>query len=258
MTLLDAGCGPGSLTKKFADWLGTSSFIIGVDRDTAFIKYAQKKAEEATIENIKFIKGDVLALPLKDNCVDASISYTVIEHVPNHEFLLEQKRVCRSGGVVSVMMAQPKSRIHSTPSTIPQVSEQEKELWAPIAELQRLLHKESMTGKYNPKPYDLPILFNELGLSDIQVDALALPVVPDDYRNDDDEKTAILESYRIEAIENIDRMLSLFPDKFLIENVAELKSLIDKRFSRRLALLEKGIAVWDYTVEMVLVVSGIV
>ena len=254
MTVLDAGCGPGSLTRKIATWLGDSSCIIGIDRDTAFIEYAKGKAQKASLKNLKFLEGDVLSLPLVDNYLDAAISHTVIEHVPNREFLTEQKRVCRSGGRVSVMIAQPKSSIRSNPDIISQVSEREHELWAPIVELQKSLHTESMVGKYNPELYDLPALFEKVGFSDIQVDALALPVVPDNYRNSLDQKTAIIESYKNEEIENIERMLPLLKNK-LSEN--HIKDLKDQRYSKRFLFVEKGVSVWDYSIEIVLIISGI-
>lgn len=59
------------------------------------------------LENVQYYVGDALKLPFEDNSVDACISHTVIEHIPNQEFLLEQKRVCRSKGRVSVMFARP-------------------------------------------------------------------------------------------------------------------------------------------------------
>ena len=257
MTVLDAGCGPGSLTRKIATWLGDSSCIIGIDRDTAFIEYAKGKAQKASLKNLKFLEGDVLSLPLVDNYLDAAISHTVIEHVPNREFLTEQKRVCRSGGRVSVMIAQPKSSIRSNPDIISQVSEREHELWAPIVELQKSLHAESMVGKYNPELYDLPALFEKLGFSNIQVDALALPVVPDNYRNSLDQKTAILESYKNEEIENIERMLPLLKNKLSENHIKDLKELINQRYSKRFLFVEKGVSVWDYSIEIVLIISGI-
>jgi ubiquinone/menaquinone biosynthesis C-methylase UbiE len=257
MTVLDAGCGPGSLTRKLATWLGPASHILGMDRDTTFIEYARKKAEEQRIKNIEFLEGNVLAMPLEDNYVDVCTSHTVIEHVPNTEFLLEQKRVCRPGGRVSVMMAQPKSYIHSDPDSSPKISERERELWVPINAFQRNVHTENKTGSYDPEPHALPSLFEDLGFVDIQVDAVALPVVPDDSRNDSEEKRAILETQQLIALEDLERALPFLPKALSEDHVRELKELITERYSKRLAILETGTHVWDYYIGMVLVVSGI-
>ena len=97
----------------------------------------------------------------------------------------------------------------------------------------------------------------KLGFSDIQVDALALPVVPDNYRNSLDQKTAIIESYKNEEIENIERMLPLLKNKLSENHIKDLKELINQRYSKRFLFVEKGVSVWDYSIEIVLIISGI-
>lgn len=51
--------------------------------------------------------------------MDVCLSHTVIEHVPNREFLLEQKRVCRPGGRVRVMYSRPDKSIKIEPELLP-------------------------------------------------------------------------------------------------------------------------------------------
>ncbi|WP_438449033.1 class I SAM-dependent methyltransferase [Gorillibacterium sp. sgz5001074] len=106
MTIVDVGCGPGTLTRKLAGWLNSSK-MIGVDIDASFIDYARKEALRQGHRNIDYICGDALQLPIVADSVDACTSHTVIEHVPNRPFLLEQKRICKPGGIVSVMSARP-------------------------------------------------------------------------------------------------------------------------------------------------------
>ncbi|HHX69907.1 MAG: class I SAM-dependent methyltransferase [Miniphocaeibacter sp.] len=91
--IVDMGCGPGTLIFKLENWLNKDRKFIGIDRDENFIDFAKNKNTKKSIE---FIRSDILKTPLKNSSVDAAISNTVIEHVPNEEFLLEQKRIdCR-------------------------------------------------------------------------------------------------------------------------------------------------------------------
>ncbi|MNN86079.1 arsenite S-adenosylmethyltransferase [compost metagenome] len=103
---------------------------MGIDRDSAFIEYTSKEALKQGMDHIKYIQGDILEILLPSNSVDACISHTVIEHVPNREFLLEQQRICKSGGTVSVMSSRPEKSIVSTPVSAPQaqMSVREQEL----------------------------------------------------------------------------------------------------------------------------------
>lgn len=91
--IVDMGCGPGTLIFKLENWLNKDRKFIGIDRYENFIDFAKNKNTKKSIE---FIRSDILKTPLKNSSVDAAISNTVIEHVPNEEFLLEQKRIdCR-------------------------------------------------------------------------------------------------------------------------------------------------------------------
>lgn len=159
MTVLDVGCGPGAITRKLSVWLGESAKIIGVDRDTGFIRYAREQADKMNLRNVLYYMGDALQLPFEDNSVDACISHTVIEHVPNKEFLLEQKRVCRPAGKVSVMYARPDKYFRTEPETLPMQSKREIELLDKLFGKSDKIIEEYNVGKYWPDPIKLPELF---------------------------------------------------------------------------------------------------
>lgn len=254
MAVLDAGCGPGALTRKIARWLGQASRVTGVDADAAFIEYASRRAEEQHLSNVTFVLGDVLALPLQDKSVDACISHTVIEHVPNREFLCEQKRVCRPGGRVSVMGVHGK--IATNPDLAPRMGEREEDLMKPIVEALEREQKARRVGAYSPDPAVLPRVFQELGFQDVQVDALALPTVPDDSRVGERERRAMIESFRREALDFLEMGQSLPPGPLSPDRFRELRDLVSARFDARLALADRGACVWDYEIPTVLVVSG--
>lgn len=257
MTILDIGCGPGAITRKLSKWLGEKSKIIGIDRDTEFIKYAKEKAIEMNLHNISYHEGDALKLPLEDNSVDACISHTVIEHVPNKEFLLEQKRVCKPKGRVSVMYARPDKYIRAEPGLLPKQSKREDELLDKLFKESDEIHKEYSIGKYWPDLVGLPRLFEELGFNNIQIDAIAIPMVIDDSRNSNSEKVAIVESEKEQLFESINMMACLRKNRLSDNELIELKELIAERTNQRLKFIKEGKSIWDYSILLLQVVSGI-
>lgn len=258
MKIVDIGCGPGTITRKLSTWLGEKTKIIGVDRDTEFIKYAREKATRMNLNNISYFEGDALNLPLEDNSVDACISHTVIEHVPNKEFLLEQMRVCRPKGRVSVMYARPDKYIITKPDLLPKQSKREKELSDRLFIKNDEIDKEFNIGKYWPDPVGLPRLFEELGFKNIQIDGIAIPIVIDDSRNSIDEKIAIVEFEKEQLFEGIHIASSINKNPLLDDELFELKELATERVKERIRFIKEGKNIWDYSILSLQVVSGVV
>lgn len=258
MTIVDIGCGPGAITRKLSSWLGNKSKIIGIDRDTTFINYAKEKARKQDMYNVSYLEGDALKLPLEDNSVDACISHTVIEHVPNKEFLLEQKRVCRPKGRVSVMYARPDKYIKTEPELLPKQSEREMELLDKLFKETDDVFKKYNVGKYAVDPVELPELFEKLGFKEIQVDGIAIPIAIDDARNSYNEKIAIVETQKKQLLEVVSMGLHQNKNGLSDKEEKELKQLIVERFDKRVKLLEEEKNIWDYTIALLQVVSGMV
>ncbi len=257
MTIAEIGCGTGSLARKLAYWLGNETKITGVDRDTNFIEFAAEKAKIKKLSNLTFIEGDALRIPFPDYSFDASISHTLIEHVPNKEFLIEQKRICRDGGRVSVMITIGNKTITSSPSEIPFQTEREIELMKPFIpyfeDADKLYLKKYWSG------YDgLPRIFDSLGYKDIQVDSISLPVVVDDSRNNIETKKLIVEEQqRSSYLDKIEMGVGMMKNKLPDSHINELKKLIDDRFNKRWNLVLENKKIWDYKISTVLIVSGV-
>lgn len=256
MTVVDIGCGPGTLTRKLSCWLGEKSRIIGIDRDTKFIDYARNKAMEQNLHNINYIEGDALSLPLEDNSVDACISYTVIEHLPNREFLSEQKRVCRLKGRVSVMYARPDKYIKTEPNLLLSPSEREEELLSKLFKTTYEVGERYHVGKYWPDSVELPKLFEKIGFKDIQADAVAIPIATDDSRNCYEEKIKIVEGEMKQLFESIDIGLKSNSDGLTSRELMELRQLVSGRFNKRINFIKEGVSLWDYTIVISQIVSG--
>ena len=69
MTVLDAGCGTGAVSRMIAQKV-SPGIVHGIDIDPVFISEAQKLAASKGIDNIKFDLGDVNKLKFKDNTFD--------------------------------------------------------------------------------------------------------------------------------------------------------------------------------------------
>lgn len=258
MTIADIGCGPGTLTRKLAKWLGKESKIIGIDRDTDFIKYAIEKSQSLEIYNVGYCEGDALHIPLEDNSVDACISHTVIEHVPNKEFLIEQKRVCSSNGRVSVMYARPDKYIKTSPLGEIKVTSREEELLDKLFLGMSEVNEKYDVGKYWPDDVTLPKLFEEVGFKNIYVDAIAIPISVDDSRNSIDEKKAIIQDERLQLLESIEMGIKLRNDALTSKEIDELRGLANERFNRRIKLIQDDIKLWDCSILITQIVSGTV
>ena len=102
MTLLDCGCGPGSITLGLAEALAPGE-VVGVDRDTSRVEIAEQAAAERGVANVRFQTADVHELPFADASFDAVFAHAVLQHVREPlRALSEMRRVLRPGGVVGL------------------------------------------------------------------------------------------------------------------------------------------------------------
>jgi SAM-dependent methyltransferase len=102
MRLLDAGCGPGSITLGMAAAVAPGE-VVGLDLSPAMVEQARALATERGVPNVRFDVGDVLALPFPDAGFDAAFESAVLEHVPDPaRAVRELRRVLRPGGVVGL------------------------------------------------------------------------------------------------------------------------------------------------------------
>ena len=101
--VLDAGCGPGVLTRFIAKGL-TSGTVAGFDISKNFVEYGNNKIKDANLSHkAKIVLDDGFALSFPDNSFDAVVSHNYLAVLSDPVAgLLELIRVCKPGGNISV------------------------------------------------------------------------------------------------------------------------------------------------------------
>jgi ubiquinone/menaquinone biosynthesis C-methylase UbiE len=101
-SVLDVGCGTGSLAIAAKRHVGPSGTVYGIDASPEMIARADKKARKAGVE-IAFRNGAAQALPFPDAQFDAVLSTVMLHHLPRkarQECACEMRRVLKPGGRV--------------------------------------------------------------------------------------------------------------------------------------------------------------
>jgi SAM-dependent methyltransferase len=102
MRLLDAGCGPGTITAGLAAAVAPGE-VVGVDAAPDVLARAAAGAAARGVENVTFRQADAYALPFPDASFDAVFAHTLLEHLRAPlDALRELRRVLRPGGVLGV------------------------------------------------------------------------------------------------------------------------------------------------------------
>lgn len=97
-TVLDVGCGTGSLTLAVAERAKVAA-ATGIDLSEAYTDFARGRSDDA---RITFDTGDACALPYPDGAFDRVVSMLVLNFVPDAAAAAaEMVRVARPGGTVA-------------------------------------------------------------------------------------------------------------------------------------------------------------
>lgn len=102
MKLLDAGCGPGSISLGFAETVPDVQ-VVGVDFQESQVLQARSRCHARGIQNASFEVADAYALPFSEGTFDAVFANALLWHLKEPlRALAEMRRVLRPGGIIGV------------------------------------------------------------------------------------------------------------------------------------------------------------
>lgn len=102
MSLLDCGCGVGSITLDLAERLAPGQ-VIGIDMDERQLAHAREGAAARGLGNVTFQQGNVYALEFPGGTFDAVQAHTLLFHLSDPlRALKEIRRVLKPGGVAGI------------------------------------------------------------------------------------------------------------------------------------------------------------
>ncbi len=102
MHVLDAGCGPGSITLGLAAAVAPGE-VVGIDAQPSLVEQARALAVQRSVTNVRFEVANVYDLPFPDGSFDAAFANTVLQHLREPvRALAELRRVLRPGGIAGV------------------------------------------------------------------------------------------------------------------------------------------------------------
>jgi len=102
VSVLDCGCGPGSITLSIASLVDPGK-VEGVDFGSSQIERATASASSAGINNAQFRVGDCYSLPFDEGSFDRAFSHALMEHLSDPiRAMKELHRVLKPDGVIGV------------------------------------------------------------------------------------------------------------------------------------------------------------
>jgi ubiquinone/menaquinone biosynthesis C-methylase UbiE len=135
MSLLDCGCGLGSITNGFARFLPNGK-VVGIDTENFLLNMAREDAAQKGLKNVHYQLGNILKLPFPDNSFDVVFEHALFTYLsPYKEIALkEMLRVVKSGGIIAsrehdidTMIFYPDSKILSEAMALRKIMYEEAE-----------------------------------------------------------------------------------------------------------------------------------
>lgn len=100
MTVLDVGCGPGTISADLARRVAPGT-VRGIDRSEDVVRLAAESVGD--VDGLHFRTGDVYALDSDDDAFDVVHAHQVLQHLSDPVAALgEMRRACRPDGIVAV------------------------------------------------------------------------------------------------------------------------------------------------------------
>ena len=111
-TLLDVGCGPGSITADLAV-LVMPGQVVGIDNVAEVLQGARSLAAERKLTNVRFEEASIYELPYGDASFDVVHAHQVLQHLGDPVgALVEMRRVLCPDGLVAARDSDYGTMVH--------------------------------------------------------------------------------------------------------------------------------------------------
>lgn len=101
LSVLDVGCGPGTITVDLAARVAPG-LVTAVDQFDDVLHAARTETEQRNLANVSFATADIHQLDFPDGTFDVVHAHQVLQHVGDPiQALREMRRVCVPGGIVA-------------------------------------------------------------------------------------------------------------------------------------------------------------
>lgn len=102
LSLLDCGCGPGTITVGLAEAVAPGR-VAAVDLEPSQVALAERTAAAHGLRNVHVEAASVYQLPFPDGSFDVVFSHALFEHLSEPSAALQEiRRVLRPGGLVAL------------------------------------------------------------------------------------------------------------------------------------------------------------
>jgi len=103
--VLDVGCGYGETCLQFAEKVGATGTVVGIDCTSSFLDTAKKELLESKHSNIEYILGDAQTYAFKDNEFDIAFSRFGVMFFENRvQALKNMHRSLKPGGKLMLIV----------------------------------------------------------------------------------------------------------------------------------------------------------
>ncbi|KAK4050072.1 hypothetical protein OIV83_003642 [Microbotryomycetes sp. JL201] len=106
--VLDIGCGPGTITAGFPEFVGANAKVVGIEPEaaSAVLEQARRTVKDKDLRNVTFQTGAIHRLPFDPDSFDVVHVHQVLQHISDQvEAMQEMMRVLKPGGIVAAREA---------------------------------------------------------------------------------------------------------------------------------------------------------
>ena len=102
VSLLDCGCGPGSITCDLARYVAPGR-VVGIDVNLAQVESAAARAAEEKLDNVSFQTASIYDLPFAAGRFEVVFAHAIFQHLDDPDRAIrEMCRVLVPGGMVAL------------------------------------------------------------------------------------------------------------------------------------------------------------